>query len=61
MAIHSGRMLLRQFRGLRLAALSTFSPVSAWEIGFLVRRGRLELGIAAETYIEWAVGFLLGD
>ena len=30
------------------------SPVSAWEIGLLVRRGRLELGISAETYIERA-------
>jgi PIN domain nuclease of toxin-antitoxin system len=30
------------------------SPVSAWEIGLLVRRGRLELGIAAESYIERA-------
>ena len=29
------------------------SPVSAWEIGLLVRRG-LELGISAETYIERA-------
>ena len=28
------------------------SPVSAWEIGLLVRRGRLELGIPAESYIE---------
>jgi PIN domain nuclease of toxin-antitoxin system len=30
------------------------SPVSAWEIGLLVRRGRLEFGIAAESYIERA-------
>jgi PIN domain nuclease of toxin-antitoxin system len=30
------------------------SPVSAWEIGLLARRGRLELGIAAESYIERA-------
>jgi PIN domain nuclease of toxin-antitoxin system len=30
------------------------SLVSAWEIGLLVRRGRLELGISAETYIERA-------
>jgi PIN domain nuclease of toxin-antitoxin system len=30
------------------------SPVSAWEIGLLVRRGKLELGVAAESYIERA-------
>ncbi len=30
------------------------SPVSAWEIGLLVRRGRLHLDIAAESYIERA-------
>jgi PIN domain nuclease of toxin-antitoxin system len=30
------------------------SPVSAWEIGLLVRRGRLDLGIAAESYVERA-------
>jgi PIN domain nuclease of toxin-antitoxin system len=30
------------------------SPVSAWEIGQLVRRGRLELGIPVESYIERA-------
>jgi PIN domain nuclease of toxin-antitoxin system len=28
------------------------SPVSAWEIGLLVRRGRLELQVAAESYID---------
>jgi PIN domain nuclease of toxin-antitoxin system len=28
------------------------SPVSAWEIGLLVRRGRLELGIPVESYVE---------
>jgi PIN domain nuclease of toxin-antitoxin system len=28
------------------------SPVSAWEIGLLVRRGRLELEIAVESYID---------
>src|SRR5438876_10866239 len=28
------------------------SPVSAWEIGLLVRRGRLELQVAVESYIE---------
>src|SRR2546425_10180462 len=28
------------------------SPVSAWEIGLLVRRGRLELQVAAETCID---------
>jgi len=27
------------------------SPVSAWEIGLLVRRGRLELQVDAESYI----------
>jgi PIN domain nuclease of toxin-antitoxin system len=30
------------------------SPVSAWEIGLLVRRGRVELRIPAESYIERA-------
>ena len=30
------------------------SPVSAWEIGLLVRRGRLDLRIAAESYVERA-------
>jgi PIN domain nuclease of toxin-antitoxin system len=30
------------------------SPVSAWEIGLLVQRGRLDLGIAAESYVERA-------
>src|SRR6266849_3306143 len=28
------------------------SPVSAWEIGLLVRRGRLVLQVAAESYID---------
>src|SRR5437867_6623263 len=28
------------------------SPISAWEIGLLVRRGRLELQVPAENYIE---------
>ena len=28
------------------------SPISAWEIGLLVRRGRLELQVAAESYID---------
>ena len=30
------------------------SPVSAWEIGLLVRRGRLTLQISAETYVARA-------
>src|SRR5580693_4148243 len=30
------------------------SPVSAWEIGLLVKRGRLELEIAVETYVQKA-------
>ena len=28
------------------------SPVSAWEIGLLVRRGKLVLQVAAESYID---------
>jgi PIN domain nuclease of toxin-antitoxin system len=28
------------------------SPVSAWEIGLLARRGRLELQVSAESYVE---------
>jgi PIN domain nuclease of toxin-antitoxin system len=30
------------------------SPVSAWEIGLLVKRGRLQLDIAVETYVHKA-------
>ena len=30
------------------------SPISAWEIGALVSRGRLRLGISAELYVERA-------
>jgi PIN domain nuclease of toxin-antitoxin system len=30
------------------------SPVSAWEIGLLVKRGRLQLEIAVETYVQKA-------
>jgi len=30
------------------------SPVSAWEIGTLVTRGRLVLGVAAEVYVSRA-------
>lgn len=30
------------------------SPVSAWEIGMLVRRGRLVLGVSAEVYVSRA-------
>jgi PIN domain nuclease of toxin-antitoxin system len=30
------------------------SPVSAWEIGILVQRGRLTLGVAAEAYVDRA-------
>ena len=28
------------------------SPVSAWEIGILAQRGRVSLGVSAETYIS---------
>jgi PIN domain nuclease of toxin-antitoxin system len=30
------------------------SPISAWEIGLMVRRRRLDLSIAAESYVEQA-------
>ena len=30
------------------------SPVSAWEIGILVRRGRLVLDVSAEVYVDRA-------
>ena len=37
-----------------LAGELYLSPVSAWEIGLLVRRGKLRLAISAEKYVERA-------
>jgi PIN domain nuclease of toxin-antitoxin system len=50
-------MLPEALRSMKRAAAAGgiyLSPVSAWEIGLLVKRGRLQLEIAVETYVQKA-------
>jgi PIN domain nuclease of toxin-antitoxin system len=43
---------LKAIRKARNSGNLFLSPVSAWEIGILARRGRVSLGVSAEIYIS---------
>jgi len=54
MAIRSLRKSLRAINKAKNAGALFLSPISAWEIGILVRRGRLTLDLPAEVYVARA-------
>lgn len=45
---------LKAINKARNAGALFLSPVSAWEIGILAQRGKVELGVSAESYVSRA-------